>query len=148
MDPCDPLDAQGVVVRYAELLERDISEQRHPARVDSLPFAKSTIKTAIGTSVRYLARSGQLTHELREYLETAYTSLADYLEGELVDLVDEYRRSSDALGSEAHTVADRTKSAAWQTLSQCSLLAGQVARATAEEARTLRQEFRTLVESA
>jgi len=69
MDPLDPLDARHVVVAYAQLLERDLDEGRYPARVDSLPFAKQTIKTAIRTSVMQLAVSGELTDELRGYFK-------------------------------------------------------------------------------
>jgi hypothetical protein len=47
---------------------------------DSLPFSKSTIRIAIRTSVMQLISAGQLTEELRDYLETAYTCLAEYLD--------------------------------------------------------------------
>ena len=94
MDPSDPLDAQQVVAEYARLLERDIEENRHPARIDTLPYAKPVIRTAIRTSLETLARSGQLTADMREFLQVAYTSLADYIEGELVDLMTEYRASA------------------------------------------------------
>jgi len=141
MDPLDPLDAQQIVVEYARLLERDISGDRHPARVDSLPFAKPIIKTAIQTSVTQLALSGQLTAELREYFETAFTCLAEYLEGELVDLVTEYRRSAEQLTVESLLARDKTKTSAWQTLVASSSLAGEVARATTIEAEKLRREF-------
>ena len=76
MDPLDPLDAQQIVIEYARTLERDIEEQRLPARIESLPYAKPVIKTAISTSVQQLARSRQLTEDLRQYFETAYTLLA------------------------------------------------------------------------
>jgi hypothetical protein len=147
MDPLDPLDAQQVVVEYARLLERDINENRHPARVDSLPYAKPTIKSAIRTSVKHLALSGQLTEELREYLETAYTCLAEYLDGELVELMTEYRRSGEELAAEAVPTRDRTKTAAWRTLVESGALAGEVARATANEAEVLRNEFRGFLTS-
>jgi hypothetical protein len=140
MDPLDPVDARYVVVAYAQLLERDLDEGRHPGRVDSLPFAKQTIKTAIRTSVMQLAVSGELTDELRSYFETAYTCLADYLEGELVDLVTEYRRIADEL--RASSTRDKTATDAWRTLAEGSSLAGEVARATAAEAESLRKEFK------
>jgi hypothetical protein len=148
MDPLDPADAQQVVAEYARILERDITESRHPARVDSLPYAKPVIKTAIGTSVRHLARSGQLTDELREYLETAYTLLAEYLDGELVDLITQYRTSAEDLATEPASARDKTKTAAWRTLVESSALAGEVARATTREADVLRNEFRGLLGSA
>ena len=146
MDPLDPLDARHVVVAYAQLLERDLDEGRYPARVDSLPFAKQTIKTAIRTSVMQLAVSGELTDELRGYFETAYTCLADYLEGELVDLVTEYRRIADEL--RASSTCDKTATEAWRTLAEGSSLAGEVARATAAEAESLRREFKGFLMSA
>ena len=141
MDPSDPLDAQQVVIEYARLLERDFDQQRHPARIDTLPYAKPIIKSAIRTSVRSLVASGQLTDELREYLETAYISLAEYLEGELVELMTLYRNSAEQLASEGQLARDKTKTAAWQTLTQSGSLAGEVARAATAEAETLRTEF-------
>ena len=39
MDPLDPLDAQQLVIEYARVLERDLTENRHPARADALPYA-------------------------------------------------------------------------------------------------------------
>jgi hypothetical protein len=142
MESLDPFIAQQVVAEYARVLERDITDNRHPAPIDSLPYAKQTIKAAICTSVRSLEASGQLTDELREYLETAYTSLAEYLEGELVDLMTEYRQSAERLSAEAPSARDRTRTTAWRTLSESSALAGQVARAVTTEAETLRHEFR------
>jgi hypothetical protein len=141
MDPSEPLDAQQVFVEYARLLERDIAEQRHPARIDSLPFAKPIIKTAIRTSVMHLAQSGQLTDELREYFETAYTCLAEYLEGELVDLMNEYRQSGETLAAEPASTRDKTTTSAWRTLVESGSLAGEVARATTIEVEKLRSEF-------
>lgn|SRR5262249_7553434 len=147
MDPHDPASAQQIVVEYARLLERDIAENRHPSRIDSLPFAKATIKTAIQTSVQHLAVSGQLTEELRDYFETAYTSLAEYLDGELVDLMTEYRQSAEQLTSAPVTATDKTKTAAWRTVAETGSLAGEVARATTIEAETLRREFQALLPS-
>jgi hypothetical protein len=140
MDPHDPVNARQVVIEYARLLERDLTENRHPARADSLPFAKPIIKTAIRTCVTRMSSSGQLTAELREYFETAYTSLADYLDEELVNLMIEYRRSGETLTAEplAH---DRTTTAAGRTLSETASLAGEIARATTIEAEELRKEF-------
>jgi hypothetical protein len=145
MDPSDPLDAQQVVIEYARLLERDFEHQRHPARVDTLPYAKPVIKSAIRTSVKNLAASGQLTDELREYLETAYISLAEYLEGELVELMTLYRESAEQLVAESQLARDKTKTPAWQTLAQSGSLAGDVARAATTEADTLRSEFRSFI---
>lgn len=144
MNPTDPNDAQQIVIEYARVLERDLTEERHPARADSLPFAVADIKTAIRTSVTHLVTSGQLTNELLEYLETAYTSLAEYLDAELVELVAQYRRSAEQL-TEARTAQDKAQTTAWQTLVESGALAGEVARVTTAEAEKLRQEFRTFV---
>ena len=145
MDPLDPLDAQQVVIEYARMLERDIEEERHPGRVDALPYAKPIIKSAIQTSIKYLSGSGQLTDELREYFETAYTSLAEYLDGELVELITLYRQSAEQLAVESQAARDKTQTAAWRTLAQSGSLAGEVARATTTEAETLRMEFRNFM---
>ena len=141
MNPDDPLDAQQMVAEYARLLERDIQEERHPARIDSLPYAKPLIKSAIRTSVIRLAATGQLTDELREFLETAYISLAEYLEDELVDLMTQFRQSAEELAAHAQSAREKTATAAWQTLARSGSLAGEVARATTTEAEALRREF-------
>jgi hypothetical protein len=147
MDPHDPFHAQQIVIEYARLLERDIAENRHPARIDSLPYGKSTIKSAIETSLTHLSRSGQLTNELRDYFATAYTCLAEYLDVELVTLVTEYRQSADQLAAEPISARDRTSSAAWRTLKDTSALAGEVARGTTAEADKLKKEFDELLSS-
>jgi hypothetical protein len=145
MDPLDPLDAQQVVIEYARLLERDLNEDRHPARVDSLPHAKPVIKTAICTSVKTLARTGRLTEEMRDYFESAYTLLAEYLESELVDLMTEYRESAEQLAAQTLSARDRTSTPAWRTLAHSSALAGEVARAVADDAERLREEFQSFL---
>jgi hypothetical protein len=145
MDPLDPLDAQQIVIEYARTLERDIEEQRLPARIESLPYAKPVIKTAISTSVQQLARSRQLTEDLRQYFETAYTLLAEYVEGELVDLVTEYRQSADQLTTGSQVPGEKTRTRAWRTVVESGSLAGEVARTTTEEAERLRSEFRALL---
>jgi hypothetical protein len=148
MDPLNPVDAQQIVAEYARLLELDLEANRHPARVETLPYAKPVIKAAIATSTSALATSGQLTDNLREYLEEAYTLLAEYLEGELVALMTEYRRSADQLVREAPATREKTKTAAWRTLTASSALAGEVARAVTADADALRAEFRALLSSA
>jgi hypothetical protein len=148
MDLDDPLDARQVVIEYARVLERDLDENRHPARVDSLPYAKPTIKAAICTSVKHLALSGQLTDELREYFETAYTCLAEYLDAELVQLMTQYRQSAEELAAEARSARDRTQTPAWRMLVESGSLAGEVARATTTEAEALRIEFHNFLPSA
>ncbi|MCC7418619.1 MAG: hypothetical protein IT176_15900 [Acidobacteria bacterium] len=148
MDPLDPLDAQQIVVAYARVLERDLEERRHPARLDSLPFARPVIETAIRTAVTQLASSGQLTETMRDYLQTAYACLADYLDPEIVALMAEYRRSAEQLSTEAASAADRTKTPAWRTLAESSALAAEVARAASRDAERLRSEFHAFLEPA
>lgn len=143
MDPLDLLDAKQIVIEYATILERDVAENRHPARVDSLPYAKPIIKRAIQTSAVALNESGQMTDDMREYFEAAYTMLAEYLDSELVELVAQYRASAERLTSEAPT--DRIKTTAWRTVVESSALAGEIARATAHDTETLRAEFRSFV---
>jgi hypothetical protein len=145
MDPSDPLDAQQVVIEYARQLERDFEQQRHPARIDTLPYAKPVIKSAIRTSVKNLAASGQLSDELKEYLETAYIALAEYLEGELVELMTLYRTSAEQLAADGQSARDKTNTPAWQTLAESGSLAGEVARATTHEAEMLRSEFQSFL---
>jgi hypothetical protein len=147
MDPNDSLDAHQIVVEYARMLERDVNENRHPARVDSLPYAKPTIKTAIRTSARYLALSGQLTDEMRDYLENAYCLLAEYLDPELANLMLEYRESAEALSAHAVPARDKVQTAAWRTVAATGSLAGEIARETTLEAEKLREEFRTFLVS-
>jgi len=141
MDPLNPDHAESIFVEYARLLERDLTENRHPARADSLPYAKPVIRAAIRISVRRLADSGHLTAEMREYFETAYVSLADYLDGELVDLLTEFRRAGEQLTTESAVVGEKTGTAAWHTLVKSGALAGEVARVTTTEAEELRKEF-------
>lgn len=145
MNPSDPLDAQQVVVEYARVLERDLAGNRHPNRLDALPFAKPLIKTALETCAREVATAGQLTDELREFLETAYVSLAEYLDAELVDLMAQYRASAEELAAQPRSAREKTQSVAWRTVADTSALAGDIARAMAAEAETLRREFRRLV---
>jgi len=142
MDPEDPLDARQVVIEYARRLERDLDEHRHPARVDTLPYTKPVIKSAIRTSVQYLAASGQLTDELRDYLEAAYALLAEYVESELVELMAEFRTSAEQLASQGLPAPEKMRTAAWRTLAETSALAGDVARQVTLEAERLRSEFR------
>ena len=147
MDPFDPLVAQLVVVAYVRTLERDLTEERHPARIDSLPYAKPVIRNAIRTSIRLMTESGQLTAAMQEFFETAYVSLADYIDAELVRLMSEYRRSAAELASDGWTPKDRATSPSWRTVAETSVLAGEVARAITEEAEALRREFYELIAS-
>jgi hypothetical protein len=141
MDPLDAADAQHIVIEYARVFERDVEQNRHPARADSLPFAKAIIQTAIRTSVLHLALSGQLTEDLRAYFETAYTGLAEYLDPEIVTLLNEYRHSAEQLTSVSPVRSEKTNSDAWRSVVDASSLVGEIARATTTEAEKLRSEF-------
>ena len=128
------------------MLERDILENRYPARVDSLPFSASTIKAAIRTAVIQLLRTDRLTDELRDYFETAYISLADYLNPELVTLLTEFRESADDLETTPAAPEQRMQAAAWRTVRESSVLAAEIARTAASECDALRSEFRSFLQ--
>jgi len=144
MTDADLAFAQQVVVEYARVLARDLSENRLPERVDVLPFSKTVIRDAIETSVTFMSSTSGLTDEMREFFETAYVSLAEYLEAELVSLVQDYRRAAEELSAGA-TVADRTSTPAWRTLAEGAGLAAEIARATTAEAEELRARFHQLI---
>jgi hypothetical protein len=143
MDPEDPDMAQQIVTAYATVLERFDDPQRFPASISALPFSRETIKTAIRTSTRALVATRQLTEELREFLETAYVALADFVDDEMVRLMQEYNAAAATLAVGQAATAERMKTPAWQTLQQSSALAGQIARSIADDAERLRAEFRT-----
>lgn len=145
MDPVDPTHAQQIVAAYARLLERDLSEARHPARVETLPFAKPVIRTALQTCTRSIVASGQMSGELHDFLATAYESLAEYVDGELIDLITSYRAAADQLTSISPVAREKTTSAPWRTVAEASPIAGEIARAIADEADGLRREFERLV---
>jgi hypothetical protein len=144
VNPDDPLDAQQIVAEYARVLDRDLQSGRFPAAVESLPFAKPTIKAAIRTSVTTLANNGQLTEDLREFLETAYVSLADYVTPDLVRLMSEYTQAADELAADPRLAREKTTGRPWQTIAESSRLAGEIARSVASEAELLRGEFQQL----
>lgn len=78
---------------------------------------------------------------MREFLEQAYVALADYLDDDLVRVMAEYR---EALASVADVQSSRDKqqTPAWQRIAATSRLAGEIARAIADDTAALRQEFR------
>jgi hypothetical protein len=145
MDPVDPIDAQQIVAAYVRLLERDLEQARHPARLETLPFAKAVIRTALQTCTRTIVACGQMTDELREFLATAYESLAEYVEPELVELIASYRAAADDLTSISPVSREKTASGSWRAVAEASPIAGEIARAIADEADSLRNEFRALI---
>ena len=140
MNPEDPESAQRIVAEYARVLE-DGESQEYPAPLRTLPYPKQTIKTAILTCAASLREAQQLTGEMREFLEQAYVALADYLDDDLVRVMAEYR---EALASVADVQSSRDKqqTPAWQRIAATSRLAGEIARAIADDMAALRQEFR------
>jgi hypothetical protein len=145
MNPDDPHVAQQVVAAYVSVLERQDEQQAFPAPVSLLPYSRDTIKQAIGASTRALAASGQLTDELREFLEGAYVALADFLDEELVRLMRDYNRAADDLAHAPVAPGERVTSPSWQTLQRTSGLAGEIAKAVAADAAQLRVEFSRLL---
>jgi hypothetical protein len=142
MDPEDPAVAQKIVSEYAALLEAHAVQDVYPAPVDALPYPKLVIKSAIRTSVGALVATGQMTDELRDFLEVAYVSLADYVEADLVRLMTEYRGAAADLAEGTRVAKDKVATPAWKMLSGSSSLAGEIAKAIAEDTEMLRREFR------
>ena len=145
MNPDDPHVAQQIVAAYVAVLERHDQDQQFPAAISALPYSRDTIKQAIRASLRALAASGQLTDELRAFLEGAYVSLADFIDEELVRLMREYNRAADDMSHAPPAAGERVKTPSWQTLQRTSALAGEIARGVAADAAQLRGEFATLI---
>jgi hypothetical protein len=144
VNPADPESAQRIVADYSRVLERDIDSASFPAPVDSLPYAKATIKAAIETAVLALASTGRLTDELHDFLRIAYVSLADYVGSDLVRLMREYNQAGNQLAADQRLAREKTGGAAWRTLNESSRLAGEIARSIATEADRLQKEFHEL----
>jgi hypothetical protein len=145
MSSDDPVIAQQIVAEYARRLEQDSEVSLWPGDADVLPYPKQTIKSAIRTSVQTLESTGQLTGDLREFLETAYVALADYVAADLARLMAEFQRAGTDLAADRRLTSEKTAGEAWQTVSGSSRLVGEVARAIASEADALRAEFRGFV---
>jgi hypothetical protein len=141
MDPRLPEVAHRIVADYAGLLETQTQREIYPALLTDLPYPKETIKTAIQTSVAALAATDQLTTELRDFLEVAYVSLADYIDDELARLLREYRQAGEALEHDGRQSREKIGSPAWNLIADSSQLAGTIARAIAIETEQLRREF-------
>lgn len=148
MNATHPAVAQEIVAAYAALLEVHARDEVHPARLDSLPYPKATIKAAVRTCVTALISTGQMTDELRDFLEVAYVSLANYVDAELAQLVSEYRQAGIALAGASLGATERVRSPAWQVLARTGRLVGEIARAIADEAQARRDEFRRWVDPA
>lgn len=142
MDPNTPADAQGIVAAYLRLVEAHAAAEVYPGSLRDLPHAKDTIRAAFRTSMTTLVATGQLTPELREYLEIAYVSLADYVNEEFAALLREYVRSGEKLAADGRPTREKTTTDIWHRITEQSRLAGQIALAISTEAHQLRAEFR------
>jgi hypothetical protein len=142
MDPHIPAEAQQVTNAYAAFLERQYAAgQALPLSRSALPYSKEIIRRSIQTAASALASSGQLTEELRDFLETTYVSLADCVDDELARVMREYRQAMDGLAAEPGLGHGKTGSAAWRQLSETSALVAKITRAMTDEAEALRAEF-------
>ena len=143
MESLTPQEAQRIVAAYLKVVEAHTEANVYPCTLDDLPQSKDTIRGAFKTSVAALAASGQLTAELRDYLEIGYVSLADYVSGECMTLLREYRRAGEELAGDLRLAKDKVGTDAWRRLSEQSRLAGELAREISTEADRLREEFRS-----
>lgn len=148
MAALDPVAAHQLVARYASVLEEHATADAFPAPITALPASKSAIGDAIATVLYALAGTGQLTDELAGFLEDAHVALAAYVDDELAALAREHRRAAQALESDHRHPRERMQSPSWETLARTSRLAGEIARASAEEAEMRRAEFREMLRNA
>lgn len=141
----DPVAAQQLVARYVAVVEEHTTANAFPASAATLPASKAAIKDAVRTVLEALASTNQLTGELTAFLEDAFVALANYVDEELAALAAEHRRASTALEADPRQPRERLESANWAVVASTSRLAGEIARASADEASALRREFRSLV---
>jgi hypothetical protein len=143
VDPNNPRDAQGIVSAYLKIVEAHAAADVYPGSLRDLPESKEIVRTAFKVSTTALIGTGQLTSELREYLEVAYVSLADYVDEEAVTLLREYARAGEELAADSRLVREKVTTDAWRRVTEQSRLAGQLARTISAEADLLRAEFRS-----
>ena len=143
MEPLTPQEAQRIVAAYLKVIEAHTEANVYPCTLDDLPESKETIRAAFRTSVTALGATGQLTSELRDYLEIAYVSLADYVNGECMTLLREYGRAGEELAVDSRLAREKVTTDAWRRLLEQSRLAGELARAISDDADRLREEFRS-----
>jgi hypothetical protein len=142
MNPQDPESAHRIVAEFAGLHEQHVTGAQLPVSVRVLPYPKQTIKEAILTCRRALHLTEQLTSDLHEMLEEAYVGLSEYVDDELVRVMTEYREAADTLAADARNAREKAQTQAWSRLAETGRLAGNVARAIADDATALRAEFR------
>jgi hypothetical protein len=143
LDPNTPRDAQRIVGAYLKLVEAHATEEVYPGKLRDLPYPKDKIRAAFRISMTALAATGQLTPELRDYLEIAYVSLADYVDDEFATLLREYVRAGEELAADSRPTREKAATAVWQQVTEQSRLAGEIARSISLEADGLRAEFRS-----
>lgn len=144
MDPHDPETAQRIVGDYAAMLEEHAKQDVYPGVITTLPYPRDTIKIAVETSLAALAAARTLTPELRDFLEVAYISLADYVDEEMARLVHEFHKANAALAADSRQARQKLASPAWTIVAESSTLVGEIARAIAEDTDRLRTRFREL----
>jgi hypothetical protein len=148
MDPhaptLNPAGAQQLVARYVALVEEQTAANAFPASVATLPASKPVIKDAVKTVFHALMATGQLTGELKSFLEEAYVALSNYVDEELATLAAEHRRASEALEADPRQPSERLQSPNWTVVARTSRLAGEIARSSAVEAEELRREFQAI----
>ena len=139
----DTQEAQRIVAAYLKVVEAHAEANIYPCAIDDLPQSKERIRTAFRTCVTALESSGELTSELRNYLEIAYVSLADYVSAECMTLLREYGLAGEQLAADSRLAREKIGTEAWRRLSEQSRLAGELARGISNEADALLAEFRS-----
>jgi hypothetical protein len=129
VDPKNPIDAQAVVAAYTALLAERSTQTGYPVSTAALPYPREVIRQSIQTATAALVASSQMTPELYEFLQSAYVSLADFLDESMVGLLHEPQRS--------HTIG-------WRRLSDAGPLVASLAQAIAQDAAALSAEFELL----
>ena len=143
MDPSSFREAQRVVADYLKVVEAHAAQEVYPGSLRDLPHSKEIIRSAFKTAIEALVSTGQLTSELRDYLEVGYVSLADYVDEEVATLLREYRRAGEELAEDRRLAKEKVGTEVWHRISEQSRLAGEVARNISVETERLREEFRS-----
>jgi len=143
VETTSPQEAQHIVAAYLKTVEAHADANVYPCAIDDLPHSKDRIRAAFRTCVAALRSTGELTAELRDYLEIAYVSLADYVSAECMRLLREYGLAGEQLAADSRLPREKVGTDAWRRLSEQSRLAGELARGISDEADALRAEFRS-----
>jgi hypothetical protein len=143
METMTPQDSQRIVAAYLKVVDSHAAIDAYPCSLADLPQSKELIRAAFRTCVTTLDVTGQLTTDLRDYLEVAYVSLADYVDEECFTLLREYAQAGEELAADRRLAKEKTSTDAWRRLNEQGQLAGQLARTISDEADRLRTEFRS-----